>query len=166
MSDITLRGNRIQTNGNLPGKGTPALDFKLVRTNMSDASLSDYKGLNIILNIFPSIDTSTCATSVRKFNQMAASLPNTKVICVSRDLPFAQKRFCSAEGIENVENLSDFKDGSFGKDYGLEMLDGSMAGLHARAIVVVDKNGMITHTELVHDLADEPDYDSALAVIK
>ena len=118
-----------------------------------------------MLNIFPSIDTSTCATSVRTFNAKAAALENTKVLCISRDLPFAQKRFCGAEGIENVINLSDFNTGKFGKDYGLEIIDGVFTGLHARAVVVVDEQGTVRYTELVSEIANEPNYESALATL-
>lgn len=165
MSTITLGGNAIHTNGSLPQKGGRAKDFQLVKEDLSTASLADYKGKNVILNIFPSIDTPTCATSVRKFNEMAARLDNTVVLCVSRDLPFAQKRFCGAEGLDNVHCLSDFKDGKFGKDYGLEMIDGKFAGLHSRAVVVIDANGTVTYSELVPEIADEPNYEAALAVL-
>ena len=117
------------------------------------------------MNIFPSIDTGTCATSVRKFNEKASGLTNTKVICISRDLPFAQKRFCGAEGLENVINLSDFKEGSFGKNYGLEITDGPLAGLHSRVIIVIDENGSILYTEQVSEIANEPNYEAALSVL-
>jgi thioredoxin-dependent peroxiredoxin len=165
MATITHRGNPVHTNGELPVVNAPALDFELITENLTTATLSDFTGQNLVLNIFPSIDTPTCAQSVRVFNQKAASLPNTKVINISRDLPFAQKRFCAAEGIENVINLSDFKAGRFGKDYGVELLDGRMAGLHARAIVVVNQWGKIVHNELVSDLSNEPDYDTAIKAI-
>jgi thiol peroxidase len=127
--------------------------------------LSDFAGSKLVLNIFPSIDTGTCATSVRTFNATAAQLENTKVLCISRDLPFAQKRFCGAEGIENVVNLSDFKDGSFGKTNGLEIADGVLAGLHSRCIIVVDGNGSVIYTEQVPEIAHEPNYEAALAVL-
>ena len=123
------------------------------------------KGQRVILNIFPSIDTATCATSVRTFNKMANDLENTKVLCISRDLPFAQKRFCGSEGLENVVNLSDFRDGSFGNDYGLTLTDSALKGLHARAIVVVDENGVVSHTELVSEIANEPNYEAALKAL-
>ncbi|MBD3581241.1 thiol peroxidase [Flavobacterium selenitireducens] len=165
MSTITLGGNAIHTNGSLPQKGETAKDFALAKDDLSTASLSDYKGKNIVLNIFPSVDTSTCATSVRVFNQKAAGLSDTVILCISRDLPFAQKRFCGAEGIENVYCLSDFKDGKFGKDYGLEMTDGKLAGLHSRAVIVIDKNGTIAYSEQVPEIADEPNYEAALAAI-
>ena len=165
MASITLGGNPIHTNGELPQIGSKAIDFNLVKTDLSTTTLSDFAGSRIILNIFPSIDTGTCATSVRKFNEKASSLNNTKVLCISRDLPFAQKRFCGAEGLEDVINLSDFKDGSFGKNYGLEITDGPLAGLHSRVIIVIDENGAILHTEQVSEIANEPNYESALTVL-
>jgi thiol peroxidase len=165
MSSITLGGNPVNTSGELPKIGTQLADFKLVKTDLSIATLADYAGKKVVFNIFPSIDTGTCAASVRKFNETAANLTNTVVLCVSRDLPFAQKRFCGAEGIENVENLSDFKDGSFGKTNGLEIIDGVLAGLHSRAVIVIDEKGKILHTEQVNEIADEPNYEAALAVL-
>lgn len=163
MANITLGGNPVHTVGNLPENGTKAPDFTLVKQDLSTTSLADFKGSKVILNIFPSIDTGTCAASVRKFNEKAASLENTKVICVSRDLPFAQTRFCGAEGIANVLTASDFKDGSFGADYGLTITDGPLAGLHSRAVVVINEEGKVVYTEQVPDIKDEPDYDNALA---
>jgi thiol peroxidase len=165
MSSITLGGNPINTSGELPKTGSQLADFKLVKTDLSIATLADYAGKKVVFNIFPSIDTGTCAASVRKFNETAANLTNTVVLCVSRDLPFAQKRFCGAEGIENVVNLSDFKDGSFGKTNGLEIIDSVLAGLHSRAVIVIDENGTILHTEQVQEIADEPNYEAALAVL-
>ncbi len=165
MASITLGGNPINTNGELPKVGTKAPDFVLVKNDLSVASLEEFKGSKLILNIFPSIDTGTCATSVRTFNAKASALENTKVLCISRDLPFAQKRFCGAEGLENVINLSDFKTGSFGKDYGLEITDGPLAGLHSRVIIVLDENGMIKHTEQVAEIANEPNYEATLAAL-
>ncbi len=165
MSTITLGGNPVQTSGELPKTGTQLADFKLVKNDLSVATLTDFSGKRIVLNIFPSIDTGTCAASVRKFNQTAAHLKNTIVLCISRDLPFAQKRFCGAEGIENVITLSDFKDGSFGKANGLEITDGVLAGLHSRAVIVLDEKGIILHTEQVQEIADEPNYEAALAVL-
>jgi thiol peroxidase len=165
MATITLGGNPIHTSGELPKNGTLAPDFQLVKTDLSTASLADFAGSRLVLNIFPSIDTGTCAASVRKFNEKASALNNTKVLCISRDLPFAQKRFCGAEGLENVINLSDFNSGSFGKNYGLEITDGPLAGLHSRVVIVVDENGSIIHTEQVAEIADEPNYDAALAVL-
>jgi thiol peroxidase len=165
MASITLGGNPVHTSGELPKVGTKLADFKLVKNDLSVASLSDFAGTNLVLNIFPSIDTGTCATSVRTFNASAAQLENTKVLCISRDLPFAQKRFCGAEGIENVVNLSDFKDGSFGKTNGLEIADGVLAGLHSRCIIVVDANGSVIYTEQVSEIANEPNYEAALAAL-
>ncbi|WP_026711284.1 thiol peroxidase [Flavobacterium filum] len=165
MATITLGGNPIHTNGELPIKGSKAPDFQLVKTDLSTTTLSDYAGSKLVLNIFPSIDTGVCATSVRTFNQKASSLQNTKVLCISRDLPFAQKRFCGAEGIENVENLSDFKNGSFGDQYGLTITDGPLAGLHSRVVIVLDENGVVLHAEQVPEIAQEPNYDAALACL-
>lgn len=165
MATITLGGNAISTNGNLPQVGAKAPNFLLVKNDLSTTTLSDYAGTKLVLNIFPSVDTGTCAASVRKFNEYASSLTNTKVLCVSRDLPFAQKRFCGAEGLENVENLSDFKDGSFGNDYGLTITDSVFAGLHSRAVVVLDENGIVKYTEQVSEIANEPNYEAALASI-
>ncbi|WP_353083785.1 thiol peroxidase [Flavobacterium sp.] len=165
MASITLGGNPINTSGTLPTIGTSAPDFKLVKTDLSLATLADFKGSRLVLNIFPSIDTGTCATSVRTFNAKASSLENTKVLCISRDLPFAQKRFCGAEGLENVINLSDFNTGSFGKDYGLEITDSVLAGLHSRVVIVLDENGTILHTEQVSEIADEPNYEAAITAL-
>ena len=165
MASITLGGNPIQTSGELPKIGSKIANFKLIKTDLSVASLGDFAGKKLVLNIFPSIDTGTCAASVRKFNESASTLHNTTVLCISRDLPFAQKRFCGAEGLENVVNLSDFSEGSFGKTNGLEISDGPLAGLHSRVIIVVDENGTITHTEQVAEIADEPNYEAALAVL-
>jgi len=165
MATITLGGNAVNTSGELPKIGTQAPNFQLIKTDLSSTTLEDYKGTKLVLNIFPSIDTGTCATSVRKFNETASSLANTKVLCISRDLPFAQKRFCGAEGLENVENLSDFKDGSFGKNYGLELTDSVLAGLHSRVVIVLDENGIVKYTEQVPEIANEPNYESALAAL-
>ncbi len=163
MATTKLGENEVHTNADF---ATKAFDFKLVNTSLQEKSLADYAGKRLILNIFPSIDTATCATSVRTFNKMATDLANTTVLCISRDLPFAQKRFCGAEGIENVETLSDFRDGAFGKTYGVELIDGALKGLHARAIVVLDDKHAIIHTELVNQIADEPNYETALASLK
>jgi len=165
MASITLGGNPIHTSGELPKIGSKLADFKLIKNDLSIAKLNDFAGSRLVLNIFPSIDTGTCATSVRKFNLSASDLKNTKVLCISRDLPFAQKRFCGAEGIENVINLSDFKDGSFGKENGLEITDSVLAGLHSRVIIVVDETGTILYSEQVPEIADEPNYEAALAVL-
>ncbi len=165
MASITLGGNPIHTNGELPQVGSNAADFTLIKTDLSTASLADFSGKRVVLNIFPSIDTGTCAQSVRTFNEKASQLENTVVLCISRDLPFAQKRFCGAEGLENVVNLSDFKAGQFGKDYNLEMTDGPLSGLHSRVVIVLDENGTFLHSEQVAEIADEPNYEAALAVL-
>ena len=165
MATITLGGNPIHTTGELPQTQTQAPDFKLVKTDLSTVSLADFAGQRIVLNIFPSIDTSTCATSTRTFNAKASGLDNTAVLCIARDLPFAMKRFCGAEGLDKVIPLSDFKTGQFGKDYGLEIADGNFAGLHSRAVVVIDENGRVIYTEQVAEIGDEPNYDKALAVL-
>jgi thiol peroxidase len=165
MASITLGGNPVHTSGELPAVGTQLADFKLVQNDLSVVTLSNFAGKKLVLNIFPSVDTGTCATSVRKFNASASTLENTTVLCISRDLPFAQKRFCGAEGLENVVNLSDFQEGSFGKTNGLNIIDGPLAGLHSRAIIVVDENGKITHTEQVAEIVDEPNYEAALAAL-
>jgi len=165
MASITLGGNPINTIGQLPQVGSKATDFQLVKNDLSVATLADFAGSKLVLNIFPSIDTGTCATSVRTFNAKASALENTKVLCISRDLPFAQKRFCGAEGLENVVNLSDFKDGRFGKNYGLEIVDGPLAGLHSRVVIIVDENGVVKYAEQVTEIADEPNYDNALAAL-
>ena len=162
---VTFRGNPVHINGQLPKINSPAPDFQLVRTDLSTATLKDFTGSRLLLNIFPSIDTSTCATSVRKFNEQAGALSNTKVLCIARDLPFAMRRFCGAEGLENVTALSDFKNGDFGKNYGLEITDGPFAGLHSRVIIVIDENQNIVYTEQVAEISDEPDYESALAAL-
>lgn len=163
MATITLGGNPIKTNGELPTVGSNAPFLQLVKTDLSEVTLSDFAGSKLVLNIFPSIDTGTCAASVRHFNESASKLENTKVLCISRDLPFAQKRFCGAEGLENVINLSDFKSGKFGKEYGLEMIDGPLSALHSRVVIVLDEKGVIKYAEQVAEIADEPNYEAALA---
>ncbi len=165
MATVTLGGNPIHTSGELPQVGSKLVDFKLIKNDLSVATLADFTGKKLVLNIFPSIDTGTCATSVRKFNESASTLENTTVLCISRDLPFAQKRFCGAEGLENVVNLSDFQEGNFGKSNGLEITDGPLAGLHSRVIIVLDENGVVTHTEQVAEIANEPNYEAALAAL-
>lgn len=162
MTKIALKGNEVNTSGSLPAVDSKAKDFNLIAADLSTKTLADFKGKKLVLNIFPSIDTGTCAMSVRNFNKEAANLSNTIVLCISRDLPFAQKRFCGAEGIENVVMLSDFNTGAFGKDYGLEMIDGALKGLHSRCVIVVDENGMIKYTEQVEDIVNEPNYKKAL----
>ena len=165
MAQITLRGNAIHTSGNLPKVGSAAPAYTLVRTDLSEVSGQDLAGKRVVLNIFPSIDTPTCAASVRKFNARANEKPNTTVLCVSADLPFAQKRFCGAEGLENVVPASTFRSADFGQAYGVTLLDGPLKGLLARAVVVLDAGGKVVHTELVPEIAQEPDYDAALAVL-
>lgn len=166
MADITLKGSPIHTKGNLPAVGAKAPDFKLTGNDLSEKSLNDYKGKRIVLNIFPSIDTGTCAASVRKFNQEASGLENTVVLCVSKDLPFAQNRFCAAEGLQNVETLSDFRNGNFSDAYQLQITDGPLAGLMSRAVVVINEDGNVIYTEQVPEIVDEPDYNNALASLK
>ncbi|MCK0135813.1 thiol peroxidase [Arenibacter sp. S6351L] len=165
MATVTLKGNPINTIGTLPKAGSKAPAFSLTKGDLSNAHLDDYKGVKVVLNIFPSVDTGTCAQSVRQFNKEAAELENTKVLCVSKDLPFAQGRFCGAEGIENVEMLSDFKDGNFGKAYGLEFSDGPLQSLHSRAVVVLNEEGKVIYTEQVAETVDEPNYKSALEAL-
>jgi thioredoxin-dependent peroxiredoxin len=162
MAKITLKGNLINTVGELPKVGEKAKDFTLVKDDLSRVSLNDFNGQKLVLNIFPSLDTGTCAASVRYFNQAAADLKDTKVLCISRDLPFAQARFCGAEGIENVVTLSDYATGEFGKNYGLEIADGPLAGLHSRVVVILDENGKVTYTQQVPEIVDEPNYEEAL----
>lgn len=166
MAIVTLKGNDFHTSGNLPNKGSKIADFKLVAGDLSEKTLSDFSGLRLILNIFPSVDTGTCATSVRTFNKTAADLTNTKVLCISRDLPFAQGRFCGAEGIENVVMLSDFVSGAFGESNGLNFIDGPLKGLNSRSIIVLDESGTIIHTEQVAETVDEPNYEAALEALK
>ena len=164
MADITIGGNPVKTSGDLPAIGSTAKDFTLVKLDMSRTSLSDFSG-RLILNIFPSVDTGVCAASIRKFNEVAGSLDNTTVLCISRDLPMAQKRFCGAEGIESVEMLSDFVDGSFGRDYGLRFEGGPFEGLNSRSIVILDEDKKVIYTEQVPETGQEPDYDKALAAL-
>lgn len=162
MSTIKLGGNNIETSGTLPKVGDTAPDFNLTAQDLSSKKLSDYKGSRVVMNIFPSIDTNVCATSVRKFNEKATGLKNTKVLCISKDLPFAQKRFVSDEEINDVTNLSDFRDGNFGKNYGVEMTSGALSGLLSRAVVVLDENGKVIYSQQVPEIGEEPDYLSAL----
>jgi thioredoxin-dependent peroxiredoxin len=166
MAQIKLGENTVNTSGQLPATGSIAPGFLLAGTDLKDVSLKDYKGKNVILNIFPSIDTRVCAMSVREFNKLATSVDNTVVLSVSKDLPFAHKRFCGAEGINNVIMLSDFRNLGFSNDYGVLMEDGGMVGLHARAIVVIDPQGIVRHTELVPVIGQEPNYEAALKALK
>jgi thiol peroxidase len=166
MAKITLKGNPVSTSGNLPAKGSKAPEFKLVRSDLSSLSLSELKGKRLLLNIFPSLGTSVCATALRKFNQLAAGLKNTNVLAISKDLPFTHKDFCAAEGINNVLTLSGFRDSQFGKAYGVDILDGIFEGLYARSVVIVDEEGKVIYTELVPEIGQEPDYDAALNALK
>jgi thiol peroxidase len=166
MATITLQGNPIETCGALPAQSSPAPDFRLVKTGLAEVALADYKGKKIVLNIFPSIDTPVCAASVRRFNKTAGESPNTVVLCVSADLPFAHSRFCEIEGLKNVESLSVFRSPAFGKDYGVTITSGPLAGLLARAIVVIGADGKVVYTEQVPEITQEPDYDKALAALK
>ena len=165
MASITLGGNPAETNGSIPSLNTTAANFTLTAVDLSSKSLNDYDGFRKILNIFPSVDTGVCAASARKFNEEASSLENTKVLCISRDLPFAQSRFCAAEGLENVEMLSDFKDGSFGKEYGLEITKSAFTGLHSRVVLVLNEKNEIIYSEQVPEIGQEPDYASALKTL-
>lgn len=162
---VTLAGNPITLNGNFPQAGTQAPAFSLVAKDLADVSLSSYAGKRKILNIFPSIDTPTCATSVRQFNAKASSLPNTVVLCISADLPFAQNRFCGAEGLSNVVTLSTLRGAEFLAAYGVAITSGPLAGLAARAVVVLDENDRVLHSELVSEIKNEPDYAAALAAL-
>lgn len=162
MAAITLGGNPVHTTGELPGVGAQAQDFKLVAADLTTKTMADFSGHNLLLNIFPSIGTGVCAASVRSFNASAASLDNTKVLCISRDLPFAQQQFCAAEGIENVEMLSDFRTGAFGKNYGLLMTNGKFDGLLSRCVVVINSAGTVIYTEQVPEIGQEPNYEAAL----
>ena len=163
MAQITLRGNQINTVGELPAVGSQAPGFTLTGTDLGELSSSQFNGTPVVLNIFPSVDTPVCATSVRTFNDRAAA-GGVTVLCISKDLPFAQKRFCGTEGIENVTTASAFRDG-FGEDYGVTIVDGPMAGLLARAIVVIGADGNVAYTELVPEIAQEPNYDAALSAL-
>ena len=166
MTQVTLRGAAVTVDGLLPAVGTQAPAFVLVGKGLADVALKDFAGKRKILNIFPSIDTPTCATSVRKFNQQASTLDNAVVLCISADLPFAQDRFCGAEGLENVSNLSTFRAPQFAAEYGVAMTDGKLQGLTARAVVVLDENDKVLHSELVPEIGQEPNYDAALSALK
>jgi Peroxiredoxin len=165
MAEITLGGNPATTIGTLPAVGTQAPHFTLTGSDLKDRHLSDYQGKKLILNIFPSIDTEVCATSVRKFNEQASALEDVVVLNISRDLPFAHKRFCAAEGLENVETLSDYRHPDFGKLYGLSISNGAFADLFSRAVVVIDQTGKVTHNEQVPEIGQEPNYEAALAAL-
>lgn len=166
MSKVTLKGNEFNTIGELPVVGSKAPEFELVKTDLSEIKNSDLTGKRVILNIFPSLDTAVCASSVRKFNVEATKLENAVVVCVSKDLPFAHGRFCTTEGINNVIPASEFRSNNFGKNYGVMMVDGPLQGLMARAVVVLDENGTVLYNQLVPEITEEPDYQSALDVLK
>lgn len=163
MAQITLKGNPIETIGTLPAVGSKAADFTLVKSDLSEQTLSELAGTKVVLNIFPSIDTPVCAAAARKFNEAAGGAAT--VLCISADLPFAHKRFCEIEGLENVVPLSNFRNADFGKDYGVTITTGPLTGLLSRAIVVIDANGQVAYTEQVAEIAQEPDYDAALAAV-
>lgn len=165
MSHVTLRGKSIRVDGALPVVGSSAPAFSLVNKDLADVTLASFGAKRKVLNIFPSVDTPTCATSVRRFNESAAGLNDTVVLCVSADLPFAQARFCGAEGLENVVNLSTLRGHEFIKNYGVALAEGPFAGLTARAVVVLDGNNKVLHAELVSEIANEPDYDAAMAAL-
>ena len=165
MAKITLKGNPINTCGTLPAVGSQAADFVLTKTDFADVSLQSFAGKKIVLNIFPSIDTPVCATSVRRFNAEAVKLNNAVVLCVSVDLPFAHQRFCGAEGLEKVMPVSELRKRKFGEDYGVRIIDGPLAGLLSRAVVVIDEKGKVIYTEQVPEIAQEPNYEAALKVL-
>jgi thiol peroxidase len=165
MSNITLKGNPFETVGTLPAKGTEAPFFCLVKTDLSEAGPADFAGKRLVLNIFPSLDTPVCASSVRRFNQDASSLDNTVVLCISADLPFAHKRFCETEGLKNVVSLSVFRSPEFGHEYGVTIANGPLKGLLSRAIVIIDADGIVRYTQQVSEIVEEPDYSAALKVL-
>ena len=165
MATVSLKGNLINTKGNLPEVGSTAPNFNLTKNDLSDVSLENYKGSRVIMNIFHSLDTGTCAQSVRQFNTEASELENVKILCISKDLPFAMARFCGAEGIENVETLSDFRDGNFGENYNLTYTDGPIRGLLSRSIIILNEDGNILYTEQVYEVVEEPNYKAALEAL-
>lgn len=166
MATITLKGNPIETIGALPAVGSKLPGFNLTNTDLQDSSQSDFSTKKLVLNIFPSLDTPVCAASVRKFNAEASSLDNTAVLCISADLPFAHKRFCESEGLDNVYALSTFRSPQFGKDFGVEITTGPLKGLLSRAVVIVDSEGIVKYVEQVPEIAQDPDFDSALAALQ
>jgi thioredoxin-dependent peroxiredoxin len=165
MATVNFKGNPNHTIGELPLVGSQAPDFTLVKNDLSDISLANFKGKKVVLNIFPSLDTAICAASVRRFNVEAAKLPNTTVICISKDLPFAHTRFCTTEGITNVVSASEFRSNNFGKAYGIMLTDGPLQGLMARAVVILDESGKVIYNELVPEITQEPDYEAAIKSI-
>ncbi len=166
MAQITLKGKPIETTGSLPDVGTEAPLFVLTKTDLSDVGTKDFPGKTLVLNVFPSIDTSVCAASVRRFNMEAGALDNVVVLCISADLPFAHKRFCEVEGLKNVIPLSTFRCPELGRDYGITIITGALKGLLSRAVIIIDKSGKVTYTEQVQEIAQEPDYDKALQALK
>jgi thiol peroxidase len=166
MAQITLKNNPINTIGDLPEKGSKAPDFVLTKTDLSDVSLKDFAGKTVVLNIFPSVDTEVCSMSVRKFNSEITRYENAVALCVSVDLPFAHARFCGAEGLKDVISVSELRNKDFGKAYGVRIIDGPLAGLMARAVVIIDAGGKVIYTELVPEIAQEPDYEAALNMLK
>lgn len=165
MSEVKFKGSPVNTTGSLPQVGTKAPDFSLTAADLSSKSLADYLGKKVVLNIFPSVDTGVCAASVRKFNEEVSSLDNTVVLCISKDLPFAQARFCAAEGLANVVTLSEYKDSNFSDAYGVKFSDGPLAGLLSRAVVVINEQGEVTYTEQVDEVTSEPNYEAAVAAL-
>ncbi len=162
MGNVTFKGTAVSTSGELPAAGNDAPEFTLVKTDLSEISSAELKGQTVILNIFPSLDTGVCAASVRRFNKEATAHADVTVLCVSMDLPFAQARFCGAEGLDKVIAASDFRDGSFARSYGVRIEDAPLTGLMARAVVVIDKDGKVTYSQLVPEIATEPDYEAAI----
>lgn len=165
MAQVTLKGNPVNTNGELPAIGSQAPAFTFVKNDLSEISSADLKGKKVVLNIFPSLDTSTCAQSVRTFNQKVSDHPNSVILCVSKDLPFANARFCGAEGIKNAITVSSFRNQDFAAAYGVEITDSPLKGLHARSVVVIDEFGVVKHTQLVGEIVDEPNYEAALSAL-
>ena len=165
MAESKLKGNPFHTTGELPAVGAAAPAFTLTRTDLSALALDELKGRRVVLNVFPSIDTDVCAASVRRFNAEAGALADTTVVCASMDLPFAHARFCGAEGLDNVVAVSDFRSGDFGRAYGMRIADGPLAGLLARSVVILDRDGKVAYTELVPETTQEPDYERALAAL-
>ena len=166
MATITLKGNPIHTSGELPIVGSQAPAFRLTKSDLGEFNSTELEGRRVVLNIFPSLDTAVCATSVRTFNKRSSEAANTRVLCISADLPFAQNRFCGAEGLDRVGTASTFRHPEFLEAYGVRILDGPLAGLCARAVVVLNEDGIVLHTELVPEIAQEPDYDAALAILQ
>lgn len=166
MAQVAFKGSPLNTSGELPKVGDKAPDFVLTKTDLADVSLRDFAGKRIVLNIFPSIDTPVCATSVRRFNAEINNYPNAVVLCASRDLPFAHARFCGAEGLDNVISVSELRNSEFGRRYGVRIIDGPLAGLFARAVVIIDETGTVRYTQLVPEIAEEPDYEAALGQLK